>query len=79
MDADIRPIQRFDDFARMRLGLTGFMRDIRLGGGSIGHQMLTAECALIQRFKQIGQLGFGIGRNMSQKKQTGIEHRKASV
>ena len=68
MNADIRPIQRLDDFACMRASLFRFGSNVGFGGGGIGHQMLTAERALIQRFEQIGQSGLGIGRNMSQQK-----------
>ena len=49
------------------------------GGGGVGNQMLAAERALIQRFEQVAQLGFGIGRNMEKQKCTGIGHRRASV
>ena len=79
MDADIRPVQRLDDFACVRAGMRRFRSDIRFGGGGVGNQMLTAERALIQRFEQVAQLGFGIGRNMGKQKCTGIGHRRASV
>lgn len=68
MDADIRPVQRLDDFACVRAGMRRFGSDIRFGGGGVGNQMLTAERALIQRFEQVAQLGFGIGRNMEKQK-----------
>ena len=79
MDADIRPVQRLDDFACVRAGMRRFGSNIRFGGGGVGDQMLTAERALIQRFEQVAQLGFGIGRNMGKQKCTGIGHRRASV